>query len=339
LRYAWRKFVVERSERGIAAIGLIAIIGAIVGGAALGGVLVVSGAVDPISESDNTQAEVSVTTATTPTLSTVSALTANVQLLDCREGQPVGSVIDGDSVYVMGKDASGDWVAIRRPGALAELAWLPVAFLESDEDLSTLPVTPCGPQDGGAIAALGDTSTTTTEEPPGDTTEPPGDTTIPPPDTTIPTETTIPPPDTTLPTTPPPDTTLPPDTDPPIVVDLIVEPATIYPGAEPAACDNTPDTPIFGSAYATVTNEVGPITATLMWEYVPTSYEYSGSFPVSIEPSGAGFQLIGNISDLPQPYSYGISAPQIKVELTWRVTDDSGNLTTVVDIFDLGRCV
>lgn len=328
--------MVERSERGIAAIGLIAIIGAIVGGAALGGVLVVSGAVDPISESDNTQAEVSVTagatTATTPTLSTVSALTANVQLLDCREGQSVGSVIDGDSVYVMGKDASGDWVAIRRPGALAELAWLPIAFLESDEDLSTLPVTPCGPQDGGATASLGDTSTTTTEEPPGDTT-------IPPPDTTIPTETTIPPPDTTLPTTPPPDTTLPPDTDPPIVVDLIVLPETIYPGAEPDGCENSLSTPIFGSAYATVTNEPDSVTATLGWEYLPTdSFTGSGSFPVSVEPGSSSTQLIGSISDLPQAYGPASTPFLAVVELTWIVRDSSGNSTTVTDSFDLGKC-
>jgi hypothetical protein len=241
-------------------------------------------------------------------------------------------VIDGDSVYVMGKDASGEWVAIRRPGALAELAWLPIAFLESDEDLSTLPVTLCGPQDGGATAAPGDTSTTTTEVPPGDTT-------IPPPDTTIPTETTLPPPDTTLPTTPPPDATLPPDTDPPIVVDLEVLPETIYPGAEPNACPPPPAFDTEGSAYATVTNEVGPISATLTWKYIPTSYEYSGSFPVSVEPSGSGFQLIGNISDLPQPYTYGISAPDIQAELTWTVTDSAGNSTTEIDNFAVGRCV
>ena len=333
MRYAWRRFV-DRSERGIAAIGLIAIIGAIIGGAALGAVLVVSGAVDPISESESTQTANSVSSAATPapaaSLETVTALTANVQVLDCRAGNPVASVIDGDSVYVVGIDASGEWVAIRQPGALADVGWMPVSFLEYDQDLSTLPVTPCGPQDGDAAVALGDTSTTTTE--------PPGDTTIPPPDTTIPTETTIPPPDTTLPTTPPPDTTLPPDTDPPIVVDLIVLPEIIYPGAEPDACPPTFDTS--GSAYASVVNETGLLEVTLTWKYLPTSYEYSGSFPVSIEPnSTSGFQLIGQISDLPQPYSYGISAPQIKVELTWTVTDDSGNSTTVVDIFDLGRCV
>ena len=108
LRYAWRRFV-DRSERGIAAIGLIAIIGAIIGGAALGAVLVVSGAVDPISESESTQTANSVSSAATPapaaSLETVTALTANVQVLDCRAGNPVASVIDGDSVYVVGIDA------------------------------------------------------------------------------------------------------------------------------------------------------------------------------------------------------------------------------------------
>ena len=333
MRYAWRRFV-DRSERGIAAIGLIAIIGAIIGGAALGAVLVVSGAVDPISESESTQTANSVSSAATPapaaSLETVTALTANVQVLDCRAGNPVASVIDGDSVYVVGIDTSGDWVAIRRPGALAEIGWMPVSFLESDRDLSTVAVMPCGPQDGGATVAVGDTSTTTTE--------PPGDTTIPPPDTTIPTETTIPPPDTTLPTTPPPDTTLPPDTDPPIVIDLIVEPDTIYPGAEPNACDNSPSTPIFGSAYATVVNETGLLEVTLTWEYLLVSPEYSGSFPVRIEPnSTSGFQLIGDIADLPQAYGPA-SSPTIRVELTWTVTDTAGNTTTEVDTFDLGRC-
>jgi hypothetical protein len=240
-------------------------------------------------------------------------------------------VIDGDSVYVMGKDASGEWVAIRRPGALAELAWLPIAFLESDEDLSTLPVTPCGPQDGGATAALGDTSTTTTEEPPGDTT-------IPPPDTTIPTETTLPPPDTTLPTTPPPDTTLPPDTDAPKVVELEVLPETIYPGAEPNACPPAFDTE--GSAYATVVNETGLLEVTLTWQYLPTSYDYSGSFPVRIEPnSTSGFQLIGDISDLPQAYGPASTPFMVVVELTWTVTDSAGNTTTETDEFKLGKCV
>jgi hypothetical protein len=330
----WRRIVRMRSERGFVAVGLIAIIAAVVGGAVLGTVLVVSGAVDPISDATATgstsTAPADTASVSTVPVNTITALAADVQLLDCREGQPVGSVIDGDSVYVMGKDASGEWVAIRRPGALAELAWLPIAFLESDEDLSTLPVTPCGPQDGGATAALGDTSTTTTE--------PVGDTTIPPPDTTVPTETTLPPPDTTLPTTPPPDTTLPSDTDPPIVVDLEVLPETIYPGAEPNACPPEFDTE--GSAYATVVNETGLLEVTLTWKYLPTSYEYSDSFPVSIEPNPtSGFQLIGHISDLPQPYFYGGSFPQILVELTWTVTDDSGNSTTVIDIFDLGRCV
>jgi len=318
------------SERGIAAIGLIAIIGAIVGGAALGAVLVVSGAVDPISESESTQAASSVSAS--PTLSEVTALTANVQVLDCRAGSPVASVIDGDSVYVVGIDASGEWVAIRRPGALADIGWMPVSFLDYDQDISALPVMPCGVTDGDATVSFGDELATTT------TTTPP-DTTIPPPDTTLPTETTIPPPDTTLPTTPPPDTTLPPDTDPPVVVDLIVEPETIYPGAEPNACDNTPDTPIFGSAYATVVNETGLLEVTLTWQYLPTSYELSGSFPVSIEPnSTSGFQLIGHISDLPQAYSPANYIP-IPVELTWTVTDSAGNTTTVDPIrFELGNC-
>jgi hypothetical protein len=324
-----------RSERGFVAVGLIAIIAAVVGGAVLGTVLVVSGAVDPISDATATgstsTAPADTASVSTVPVNTITALAADVQLLDCREGQPVGSVIDGDSVYVMGKDASGEWVAIRRPGALAELAWLPIAFLESDEDLSTLPVTPCGPQDGGATATLAETSTTTTEEPPGDTT-------IPPPDTTIPTETTLPPPDTTLPTTPPPDTTLPPDTDPPIVVDLEVLPETIYPGAEPNACDNSPSTPIFGSAYATVVNETGLLGVTLTWEYSLASPEHSGSFPVSIEPnSTSGFQLIGSIADLPQAYGPA-SSPPINVVITWTVTDSAGNTTTVTDLFELGRC-
>ena len=320
------------SERGLAALGLIAIIAAVVSGAALGAVLVVSGAVDPISD---TTSAVSTSTAPTGTasvttvpLSAVTVLAADVQLLDCRAGLPVGSVIDGDAVYVMGRDESGEWVAIRRPGALAELAWLPISFLESDEDLGALPVTPCGPQDDGATVAFGDTSTTTTSEPPGDTT-------IPPPDTTVPTETTIPPPDTTLPTTLPPET-IPPDTDPPQVDELIVLPDTIYPGAEPNACPPTFDTE--GSAYATVVNETGLLEVTLTWEYLPVSPDYSGSFPVRIEPnSTSGFQLIGDISDLPQAYGPA-SSPTIHVELTWTVTDNAGNTTTETDEFELGRC-
>jgi hypothetical protein len=171
-------------------------------------------------------------------------------------------------------------------------------------------------------------------EPTATVTVPTAETTVPVVDTTVPvTEPTV---TVTVPTT---DTTMapPPDTTPPQVFEFLVIPEKIY----PSACDASSETPIFGSAYATVVNEADPVTATLTWRYMPDSYDYSGSFPVSVEPSGSGFQLIGAISDLPQPFVFGMSAPKIVVELTWTVTDGAGNPTVVVvsSIFEVGRCV
>jgi hypothetical protein len=331
LSHVWRVFAAIRSSHGFATVGLVAIIGAFVGGAALGAVLVVSGAVDPMAESAISTPSSTMTASTVPALvalpSTVSALTANLQLLDCREGQPVGSVIDGDSVYVVGVEESGEWVAVRRPGALAEVGWLPISFLEYDQDLSVVPVIPCGEMDSGADVSVGDTSSTTT-------TTAPTDTTIPPPDTTLPPDTTIPPPDTTLPPE-----TIPPDTDAPIVKDLIVVPEVIYPGAGANGCENGASTPTSGSAYATITNEPDPVTATLTWEYQPTDFfTGSGNFSVSVEPGTSTTQLIGSIIDLPQAYGPASTPFNAVVELTWTVTDSAGNTTTVDDEFDLGRC-
>ena len=303
--------VPRHREHGIASIGLIAAIAAIVGAASLASVLVLSGALDLVGE---------------PSVSESTRI-AEAQLLDCRGGTPVDSVSNGDAVYVVGVDASGEWVAVRRPSALGDVGWLPSSLLESDGDLSSLPVVPCGETGVNAMSLVEESTTTM----------PTTDTTVPVVDTTVPvTEPTV---TVTVPTT---DTTMPPpaDTKPPQVFEYVILPEKIYPGSGPGACDSgTYD--IYGSAYATVVNETDPVTATLTWRYMPTSYEYSGSFPVSVEPSGSGFQLIGSISDLPQPYTFGLSAPKIVVELTWTVRDAAGNpfLEVVPSAFEVGRCV
>jgi hypothetical protein len=303
-----------RAEHGVAALGLLAAIAAIAGGAALGSVLVLSGAIDLVDE---------------PAVP-ASVRGGEAQLLDCRGGLPVDFVVDGDSVFVVGVDESKEWVAIRMPTDVEEIGWLPASLLESEGDLSSLPVVPCG--------GLGDTPIVLAEE--SNTTVPPTATTLTTPpttNTTVPTTaTTLTTPPTTDTTTPPP----PPDTKPPQVLEFVVLPEKIYPGADPGGCDSG-GFDIYGSAYATVINEADPVTATLTWRYIPTTYVYSGSFPVSVEPSQSGFQLIGSISGLPQPYSYGISAPTIGVELTWTVTDGAGNSTVKVisGAFEVGRCV
>jgi hypothetical protein len=297
---------------------LITAVAAIVGAASLGSVLVLTGAVDLVGE---------------PSASRSNRI-AQTQLLDCRGGIPVDSVSNGDSVYVVGIDASGEWVAIRRPSALGDVGWLPSSLLESNEDLSSLPVLPCEETGVNAMSLVEEPTTTV---PATETTVPVVDTTTPVVDTTVPvTEPTV---TVTVPTT---DTTMPPppDTTPPQVFEYVIDPEKIYPGADPGACDSgTYD--IYGSAYATVVNEVDPVMATLTWRYMPASYEYSGSFPVSVEPSGSGFQLIGSISDLPQPYTFGLSAPKIVVELTWTVRDAAGNpfVEVVPSAFEVGRCV
>jgi hypothetical protein len=324
----------DRSEWGIAGLGVLLAVLVGLGGIGVGAGLVIGGAIDPLS--NDTESAVA------------AAATAN--LLDCRGGLPVDMVYDGDSVLAVGIDASGSWVAVRRPGDLTSVGWLPASQLDPDGDLANLPGRPChGLNDGAVIVPTDEpedtptsatTSTTTTSSttlPPTDTTLPPTDTTAPPntttpPDTTIPpTDTTAPPPDTTLPPT---DTTAPPqDTQPPIVSEVLVLPDVIFPGS----CSPS-DYDIYGSVYATVTGETS-VSAMLSWKYLPTSlYEYSGTLPVSVEPGSGSIQLIGHVSDLPDPYPAYTSAPQATVEFRWIVGDGSGNASSAIATASVGRC-
>jgi hypothetical protein len=323
----------DRSEWGIAGLGVLLAVLVGLGGIGVGAGLVIGGAVDPLSDDIES--------------ATTAAATAN--LLDCRGGLPVDMVYDGDSVLAVGIDSSGSWIAIRRPGDLTSVGWLPASQLDPDGDLAGLPVLSC---DGlnGAVVVTSDpdedpsteettstTSTSSTTLAPPDTTIPPTDTTAPP-DTTTPPDTTIPPPpDTTTPDTtlpPPPDTTAPPqDTQPPVLSEVLVLPDVIFPGT----CSPS-DHDVYASVYATVTGETS-VSATLSWKYSPTSlYEFSGTLPVSVEPGSGSIQLIGHVSDLPDPYPAYTSGPQATVEFRWIVRDDSGNASSAIVTASVGRC-
>lgn len=46
---------------------------------------------------------------------------------DCPDGTPVGALQPGDRVYVVGRDEGGNWAALRDPGALGHMVWVPMA--------------------------------------------------------------------------------------------------------------------------------------------------------------------------------------------------------------------
>ena len=303
------------SERGAAALSIL--IGVLVGlgGLGLGAGLVVAGVIDPLPDA-------------APTTTITAA--DRINLLDCSGGLPVDTVFDGDTVFAVGTDATGAWIAVRRPGDARAVGWLPASNLDPDGNLDALPVRSCDPSDDivGMPTELVIRSSTTLPspaptEPPPYTTEPPTATTEPP------TDTTEAPPDTTEPPT---------DTEPPVLLDPLVLPNLIF----PETCTPPSEYDTEASAYLTVESGTEPVTATLTWRYLPTdTYDESGELSVTVLPDPTSTLLIGAVRGLPDPYPPPISGPPTPaiIEFEWIVRDEAGNTSRAVVTADLGRCL
>lgn len=152
-----------------------------------------------------------------------TAADVNVQAgatFDCPGGAAVGSLQPGDRVYVVGRDDSGEWSAVRDPAATIRVVWVRETSLVPDDDPGDVPIVEC---DDDALVAgtapetsvadtvvdttIEDVSTSVAESLPESTT---------PPATTAPPTATTQAPGPTPPTTAPPTVpTTPPDTQPP----------------------------------------------------------------------------------------------------------------------------
>jgi len=302
-------------ERGIAALSLLTVALVGIAGIVVGAGLVVGGVIDPLDDG--------VTGSSTDSSSTA--------LLDCRGGDPIDVVFDGDEVFAVGQDVTGSWIAIRTPDNPTVLGWLPSSQLDPASDLTKLPEQPCSGLDGAIVLAADTTVTVTTQAP--DTTV---TVTTQAPDTTV-TVTTQAPDTTVTVTTEQPGTTVtqPPDTQPPILLDPLVMPSVIFPERCPE-----PDV-TEGSAFLTVENETN-VTATLSWSYLSPYNEdgdNSGSLPVEVLVDPANILLIGAISGLPDPYPFGVSALEATIEFQWVVTDAAGNWNSVTAEATVGRCL
>jgi hypothetical protein len=317
----------RQSERGSAAFGALLVAFAIAGGAVVGTGLVLGNVIDPVEEN--------------PSVVSISHFETN--LLDCRNGEPIARVADGDSVLAVAIDDTGSWVAVRRPGDLTAVGWLPATQLRSDDVLADLPVASCDEPAAQLVPLEAEPTDTTSPTPTVPPVTAPPVTTPPvtappvttPPDTAPPVTT---PPDTAPPDTAPPVTTPPTsdpgDTHPPGLSGLLVEPDTIFPGSCPPA-----KYPTTGTVYVTVTNETEPVSGELSWRYLPTqTYDYSGTLPVTAEPGDWSTLLIGAVSGLPDPYPPAVSAPPAVIEFRWLVSDSAGNLSSATITADLGRC-
>ena len=77
---------------------------------------------------------------------------------DCPDGALVGELRSGDRVYVIARDESDTWSAVRDPRALSTVVWIPSAALEPDGERAEVPVMTCAE----AGVSLGEVPTTTT---------------------------------------------------------------------------------------------------------------------------------------------------------------------------------
>ena len=124
---------------------------------------------------------------------------------DCPDGALVGELRSGDRVYVIARDESDVWSAVRDPRALNTVVWIPSAALEPDGERAEVPVMTCAE----AAVSLGEVPTSTTV-PLKSTTTSTTSTTVPGSSTTVAPTTTA----ATVVTTLPPTTVAPPTTAP-----------------------------------------------------------------------------------------------------------------------------
>ena len=203
--------MVCRGERGLTRLAAVAAVTAFgVGGIAAG--VSASALRDRASETD-----------AGPTPATA---VAGLVAWDCPGGSPVGRLVGGDRVYVVGvHDTQDGWYRTRNPEDSTETWWVPVGSVALDGDSSELTPSGCGdpePADtsfGVAGASTADGATTTTAPPSTTSTQAPSSTTTQAPSSTTtraPSSTTTQAPTSTssVPATTAPTTTAPPTTTP-----------------------------------------------------------------------------------------------------------------------------
>lgn len=78
---------------------------------------------------------------------------------DCPGGAEVGKLRAGDRVYVVGRDESGSWAAIRDPQRIADVAWVEQSLLVPDGDIDVETMRCTEPT---ALVTPGASTTTTT---------------------------------------------------------------------------------------------------------------------------------------------------------------------------------
>lgn len=292
------------------------IVAALVGGAAVTGVVVGAGL------------------GLTGTLSVVDepatvADAAVASYYDCPDGDALGELTRGDRVFITGRDASGEWAEIRSPVSSNSRVWIRARQVLPDGDTSDLPVLGCLEPVDAIVSAVEETTTTTEAV-----------------DTTATTGTTEPPPDTTTATTEAPSTTQttgttapppPPDTTPPAISNAFVSPGQIWEedgGVFGISCP--PGYPREATVSANVTDNVGVTTVSASWS------DPLGSHSTGMGQSGSTFTT--NFGGYPadtwdpdhlDPYTHAVT-------ITIVARDAAGNesqTTVSVTVTEAGECI
>ena len=264
-----------------------------------------------------------------------------VDLHDCPDGSPVGTLTGGDRVLVVAQADDGAWVAVRRPTDLGARAWVPVEVVVPDGDLAGVPEDGCG--DHGELALVAPDGVTQTsllgpppeageEEPGEEPEEPSGPEELAGPSTTTgPAPTVAPGPTPPGPTPPGPTppgpqptvpqptvTTQPPDTTGPTIQNAAASPGVIY---------DTGCGPTSSTIAAYVTDPSGVTSVTASWKV--------GAKPRVTKPMGGGstrtttFTTGGAV-----PFSWN----QQPVTVTVTATDSRGNQSTAQVVVRVTYC-
>lgn len=180
----------------------------------------------------------------------------------CPDTGEVGTLVRGDRVLAVGRDADSRWLQLRRPDDLFDRVWVAAEHLDADDDVNSLPVVSCGGREVVTDDGVGEVAATTTTEPASTTTssEPDDSTTttsstieVPSttaaPATTVATTTTTPPTTTT--------TTQPPANQPPQMGSVQRQHAVIFDTTGTASSCPSPGRPTTSDISVSVTDDRG----------------------------------------------------------------------------------
>jgi hypothetical protein len=220
---------------------------------------------------------------------------------DCPDGERVGQLRSGDRVFVVGRDASGDWAAIRDPRRISAVVWVHDASLQHDTS-AEVDLLECN--DAVPLGAPSDPTTTTV---PVDTTTQ-GGVALP----TAPTATVLPRPGTTAPptgpvTTAPTATTTAPDAQLPTVQASSSEEEVFR--SSPPGCIST------STFSAVASDDIGVTSVTASWTGLP-----GGALAFT---RVAGTATNGTWTATFGPFDHGSTVPNALVTVTAR--DAVGN--------------